>query len=239
MISPFPHREKKASAVPGFIRILQRHLGALGLNPGLFVKNLPGLIWYARDYRKYLSLRRIDDLPMGWPYPVLHERRDEAGRASGHYFHQDLWAARLIREANPTRHVDIGSRIDGFGAHLLTFREVEVFDIRPLAAKVAGLKFIQADAAERVSRSELALGVLSPRRRALWPWSVRRQDRSRRPSQVHGDARAGARAWWTTLLLRTLRSRTGGVQRLSGLGARDCHRSLRRAADDGIRRSHG
>jgi SAM-dependent methyltransferase len=146
MISPLPHREKKASAVPAFIRILQRHLSALGLNPGLFIKNLPGLIWYTRDYRKYLSLRRIDDLPMGWPYPVLHERRDEAGRASGHYFHQDLWAARLIREANPTRHVDIGSRIDGFVAHLLTFREVEVVDIRPLASRVAGLKFIQADA---------------------------------------------------------------------------------------------
>jgi hypothetical protein len=65
--------------------------------------------------------------------------------ARGHYFHQDLWAARWIQQANPARHIDVGSRIDGFVAHLLCFRDVEVIDIRPLKSQVKGLTFIKAD----------------------------------------------------------------------------------------------
>ena len=33
---------------------------------------------------------------------------------------------------NLKRHVDIGSRLDGFVAHVASFREIEVLDIRPL-----------------------------------------------------------------------------------------------------------
>jgi SAM-dependent methyltransferase len=39
----------------------------------------------------------------------------------------------------------VGSRLDGFVAHLLTFREVEVVDVRPLDVDVAGLRFVQGD----------------------------------------------------------------------------------------------
>ena len=38
-----------------------------------------------------------------------------------------------------------GSRIDGFVAHLLTFREVEVVDVRALTSTIPGLTFLQAD----------------------------------------------------------------------------------------------
>jgi len=41
--------------------------------------------------------------------------------------------------------VDIGSRVDGFVAHVASFREIEVFDIRPITTKVPGATFIQAD----------------------------------------------------------------------------------------------
>jgi SAM-dependent methyltransferase len=69
----------------------------------------------------------------------------EGGSAKGHYFHQDLWAARRIFLANPKEHIDVGSRIDGFVAHLLTFRSVQVLDVRPLATQLDGLAFTQAD----------------------------------------------------------------------------------------------
>jgi Caenorhabditis protein of unknown function, DUF268 len=42
--------------------------------------------------------------------------------------------------------VDVGSRIDGLIAHLLTFRDVEVIDIRRLESSVDGLRFVQSDA---------------------------------------------------------------------------------------------
>jgi SAM-dependent methyltransferase len=89
-----------------------------------------------------------DALPITALFPILHERYTQAGEAAGHYFHQDLWAARKIYKANPRRHVDVGSCLAGFVAHLLVFREVEVIDVRPLTSEVDGLAFIQGDATE-------------------------------------------------------------------------------------------
>jgi hypothetical protein len=65
-------------------------------------------------------------------YPILDEFEENAGLYGGHYFHQDLLVASYIYENNPQRHVDIGSRIDGFVAHVATFRKIEIFDIREL-----------------------------------------------------------------------------------------------------------
>ena len=80
--------------------------------------------------------------------PILYDYGAEAGVAYGHYFHQDLWAARRIYARRPARHVDVGSRVDGFVAHLLTFMPVTVIDIRPLRSSVDGLEFVRADACD-------------------------------------------------------------------------------------------
>jgi len=77
--------------------------------------------------------------------PVFSDIYSNAGTASGHYFHQDIWAAKKIYDAKPKKHLDLGSRIDGFIAHLLVFRSVDVIDIRTLDSKVLGLNFIQSD----------------------------------------------------------------------------------------------
>lgn len=74
------------------------------------------------------------------------DKFDNAGTVSN-YFWQDLWAARLIHENAPEKHFDIGSRVDGFIAHLLSFRkEVFLIDIRPLPYEVDGINFVQGDA---------------------------------------------------------------------------------------------
>jgi len=77
------------------------------------------------------------------PYP--HEKKQQSGTAKGHYFHQDLLVARRIHERNPDRHVDVGSRIDGFVAHVASYRTIEVLDIRPLDSKIPNITFKQAD----------------------------------------------------------------------------------------------
>ncbi|HBS26848.1 MAG TPA: hypothetical protein DD827_06950 [Gammaproteobacteria bacterium] len=64
---------------------------------------------------------------------------------SGHYFHQDLLVARRIYANQPEKHVDVGSRTDGFVAHLAVFREVEIFDIRSNQSKVKNITSVQAD----------------------------------------------------------------------------------------------
>lgn len=99
-------------------------------------------------YRDYATLRRSVDtriFPFGRPYPVLDEGRSEAGTMRGHYFHQDLVVARRIYENKPIRHIDIGSRIDGFVAHCAVFREIEVFDIREMKSSAANIRFTKAD----------------------------------------------------------------------------------------------
>lgn len=81
----------------------------------------------------------------GRPYPCLWDRDAEAGVASGQYFHQDLYVAQRIFANAPARHVDVASRVDGFVAHVASFREIEVFDIRPISTTVPGIIFRQAD----------------------------------------------------------------------------------------------
>jgi SAM-dependent methyltransferase len=78
-------------------------------------------------------------------FPCLHDWYEQGGDTRSDYFRQDLYVARKIYAAKPSKHVDIGSRIDGFVAHVASFREIEVFDIRPVTASVPGIVFRQAD----------------------------------------------------------------------------------------------
>ncbi|MEI7547323.1 MAG: DUF268 domain-containing protein, partial [Actinomycetota bacterium] len=61
--------------------------------------------------------------------------------AKGHYFHQDLLVAQWIFAAQPRRHVDLGSRVDGFVAHVASFREIEALDIRSARSSARGIVF--------------------------------------------------------------------------------------------------
>jgi len=83
--------------------------------------------------------------------PCLHDWYEEGGTTKSEYFWQDLLVARMIFGAQPERHVDIGSRVDGFVAHVASFREIEVFDVRPNTAKVPGVTFRQADLMNPIS----------------------------------------------------------------------------------------
>ncbi len=65
-------------------------------------------------------------------WPILDDFGESAGSAKGHYFHQDLLVASLIFKNKPQRHIDVGSRVDGFVAHVAAFRQIEVIDVRTL-----------------------------------------------------------------------------------------------------------
>ena len=78
--------------------------------------------------------------------PILSDKSEQAGSARGHYFHQDLLVASLIFENQPKRHVDVGSSITGFVAHVASYRKIEVMDIRPLRPTGhQNIVFFQAD----------------------------------------------------------------------------------------------
>ena len=112
-----------------------------GLDPRRLFRSLRGipryllsLLQFRRQYAGALSLR-----------PCLYDWYEEGGTATSEYFLQDLHVARKIFDASPKRHVDVGSRIDGFVAHVAAFREVEVFDIRPISSQIPSVVFSQAD----------------------------------------------------------------------------------------------
>ncbi len=126
----------------------QRQSYFTGLNPGVLLQGFRFLPRYLRDLKSY---RRLNTRPslrvrMRDIFPILTDMRSGAGTATGHYFHQDLWAARKIYARRPAEHYDVGSRIDGFIAHLLVFMPVTVVDIRPMESEIAGLTFFQDDA---------------------------------------------------------------------------------------------
>lgn len=84
-----------------------------------------------RFFRDFLAFKKaggkVDKL-----FPIYSDYKEQAGSATGHYFHQDLLVANYISKKNPTRHIDIGSRVDGFVAHVASFRPIEVIDVREL-----------------------------------------------------------------------------------------------------------
>ena len=100
-----------------------------------------------RDMRRYnrMNTRPEFHALLTGIYPCLRDWDSNAG-SLGIYFWQDLWCARKIFQHRPSQHCDIGSRVDGFIAHVLPFMTVTMIDIRPLPQKVDGLRFIQADA---------------------------------------------------------------------------------------------
>jgi Caenorhabditis protein of unknown function, DUF268 len=121
-----------------------------GFQPAVLARSLLSLPVFFNDMWQYSKLNRSAKFKISTKdlFPILTDRRASAGEARGHYFHQDLWAAKKIFKQKPVEHMDIGSRIDGFIAHLLVFMPVTIVDIRPLQSDLSGVTFFQDDATD-------------------------------------------------------------------------------------------
>ncbi len=121
-------------------------IGAMvGLDPqkiGLTIKGLP---FFVRDCRQLKKQMRDQSFPLGRAFPCLTERFGSSGDGKSIYFLQDLFVAQRVFLNSPTTHVDVGSRIDGFVAHVAAFRKVKVFDIRSQECQIPNVEFVQAD----------------------------------------------------------------------------------------------
>lgn len=110
--------------------------------------NLYTNTFYTRDKERYSLLNeresfKVDENDI---YPIVRDKYAQAGTV-GPYFWQDLWAAKLIYKNQPKEHYDIGSRIDGFIAHVLSYGvPVKMIDIRSFPVKIDGLTTVIGDA---------------------------------------------------------------------------------------------
>ncbi|MGH8488610.1 MAG: DUF268 domain-containing protein [Gammaproteobacteria bacterium] len=129
------------------LRAFYRFFVAFGIDPRKTIISLRGFPFYLRNFWSFRQqgASALDKFPFGSVYPCLDERFAESGSIKGHYFHQDLLVARAIYHNKPTNHVDIGSRVDGFVAHVASFRQITVIDIRRLSNTIPNITFVQAD----------------------------------------------------------------------------------------------
>jgi hypothetical protein len=83
--------------------------------------------------------------------PIYKDYRKQAGTATGHYFHQDLLVAGYVHKANPKRHIDIGSSIEGFVAHVASFRPIELCDFSFKQMDLMDSAKVEANACDSLS----------------------------------------------------------------------------------------
>ncbi|MDC3396800.1 DUF268 domain-containing protein [Candidatus Pelagibacter sp.] len=124
-----------------YLRRVNNFLNLMGLNlRKIFcLLNLPK---YIQDYFLYKKLGgKVKNF-----YPILEDFNVSAGNIKNHLFHADLLTSQNVFKNNPSKHLDIGSRIDGVVAQIASFRKLDVFDIREIDIKPhQNINFLKKD----------------------------------------------------------------------------------------------
>lgn len=118
-----------------WMSIARRHMTRLLCDPVDLCRRWCGIPFFFLNLVRWQRLNRNRAFGFRLAHADFNsfDRFAAAGTVGGHYFHQDIWAARRVFTRGTTRHVDVGSRLDGFVAHILPFCQVEFVDLRPLA----------------------------------------------------------------------------------------------------------
>jgi hypothetical protein len=118
-------------------------LREFGLDLPKITKVPMGAFRFLKDFINFRKLKPEGRINIS---PAIQDFYATAGSADGHYFWQDLICAQWIHKEEGNKHLDVGSRVDGFIAHVLCFQEVDYLDIRPMSVLIPNLNFIQGDA---------------------------------------------------------------------------------------------
>ena len=121
-------------------------LDEIGWNPLKSASFATGLARYIFQFIRFRAISKkvnIDqDLKIS---PILSDYSKEAGDSRSLYFLQDLSCSQYVLSKEPSRHIDIGSRLDGFVAQICASRPIEVMDIRPNETQIKNIRFTQSD----------------------------------------------------------------------------------------------
>jgi|GEM_PF-185918 len=99
---------------------------------------------FLKDYYKFKAFRnnRFRLSPFDF-YPLMREKTPNTAFDS-HYVYHTSWAARKVKEINPTRHTDISSSLYFCGL-VSAFIPVDFYDYRPAGLNLSGLTSASAD----------------------------------------------------------------------------------------------
>lgn len=107
--------------------------------------SLKNLIFYPLFFLEYFKYKRLSKEKIQFTslYPCLNDKTSESQTGKGHYFYQDIWALSLISKSNVVKHVDVGSRIDGFAGQCSAICSVELVEFRPVELGLPNLTTIE------------------------------------------------------------------------------------------------
>ncbi len=129
----------------GRIGSLLRLFGVDLKKTGNSFRGLPVFFRNRAEMNRQIAAATPRDFPLGKLYPCLTDRFEPGGHPGGVYFHMDLWAAQRVYANRPERHVDVGSAVGGFCAHVATFMPIEIIDIRPTRSTARNMAFRTVD----------------------------------------------------------------------------------------------
>jgi glycosyltransferase involved in cell wall biosynthesis len=158
----FPHMDKellKISRKYGLSYFSKRSLSHMYTSAGLQkvksilpsfvktpVKHLLLYVSFLSDYRLFKKASHKDSrFSIHWHdrYPQLYDKTTGTD-FDAHYLYHPAWAARIIAENNPEKHVDVSSILH-FSTLVSAFVSVEFYDYRPANVTLSGLTCGSAD----------------------------------------------------------------------------------------------
>lgn len=100
---------------------------------------------FEKDFLTFNSLDKNKKLLCTWSdiYPCLEDNTETTG-FDAHYIYHPAWAARILKELNPTKHIDISSTLH-FCSIISAFIPVEFYDYRPANLNLSNLLSQKAD----------------------------------------------------------------------------------------------
>ena len=102
---------------------------------------------YAAEFRRFAALHRQarSELPVEWRdrWPRLNDRTEHLP-FDAHYIYHTAWAARVLAETRPAKHVDISS-LAYFATLTSAFVPIEFYDYRPAGITLSNLVCGAAD----------------------------------------------------------------------------------------------
>jgi len=138
-------RERESSSLKKFLKKNFLFFHQFLYNIGFDARRFIALRYYPRYLSELYKFKKLGG-KVSNKYKILTDYNDQAGSVESHYFHQDLLVAQFIYNNKPNRHIDIASRIDGFVAHIASFRSIEVLDIRDMdTPKIKNIEFFKKD----------------------------------------------------------------------------------------------
>lgn len=121
-----------------FIQVMKKVPGALGIYQ--FMRGIMLLPGFYKDYRTF---KKLDQTPIRFPLRIkdfflcLFDKTSTTP-FDPHYIYHPAWAARIIAESNPSKHIDIASSLT-FSSMLSAFVPVEFYDYRPAPLNLSNL----------------------------------------------------------------------------------------------------